>query len=492
MKPLEVLSLWQDRWGMNGPDGRAPLLTGRPYQWGQRLSDWPVWGTRGVTVLCALAALLGAAWVVTLRFSVGAQLGFSLTVLVFAVLAVRYQGRLIALLVLFLSAVMTARYFYWRLGQTVPLHPMADFLWSLGLCLVEGFFWCWFAFVALESVLQSRQTQTHALPSWLVSARETMAAYKPLATGFLGIAPMAFVLAGVHTLPTQLTWLLLMGVPHWMLMHLNAQRGLAAGRLNLWLEAKTTARALAVLVRMAWSSLRTGIARGNRSHALAAVLDVAHEAPWRLVAWLMAWLCVGIGSFGLMGTHSAPQLSTLIYIAWCALVGLMLSADCAIAAERRSILELHQRLAQVPAMILRPSGHAMQGQTRNFPDAELIVQVPLAEQVVNGDRVGLCVFHGAQEFHFPATVVQSAQDCMTVLIDESAHPQVQAALQCMRVRDAHWPRWLPGPYADRLVPHWLIQPLMHTFSTVSLQVAQNGIGKTAQHIFSQLINRKPT
>lgn len=492
MKAREVLSLWGARWDKASQDGRAPFLTGRPYQWGQQLSDWGGWEKRGVSALSLLVALLIAAWVVTLRFSVGAQLGFLLTVLMVAAMAVRYQGRLMGLLILVLSAVMTARYFYWRLGQTVPLYPVADFLMSLGLFLAEGFFWSWFALAALEYILRDRQAQAFSLPDWVTSAREMMATYRPVAMGFLCIAPMFFVLAGVRTLPTQLTGLLLMGAPHWILMYLTAQRTAAPGRPNLWQEAQTILRAMAVLVRTAVSWLRTGFARGNRGVAFAAFQEETHAAPWRTATWLMAWLCVGLGSLGLMRTHSAPQLTTLIYIAWCALVGLSLTADYAIAAERRSVLALHQQLARLPTMILQSSGHALPGQTRNFPASELVVQMATVGQFKNGDGVGVSVFHGNQEFHFPASVVHTTQESLTVVIDEDARARVQAAVQYMRVRGENWPRWLPGPHADRLVPNWLIQPLMHSFSTVSLQVAQNGVGKTFQHFFSQLINRKPT
>ena len=58
-----------------------------------------------------LTALLIAAWVVTCVFG-RCALGFLLTVLAVAAMAVRYQGRLMGLLILALSAVMTARYFY--------------------------------------------------------------------------------------------------------------------------------------------------------------------------------------------------------------------------------------------------------------------------------------------------------------------------------------------------------------------------------------------
>ncbi len=492
MKAREVLSLWRARWDKSNQDERAPFLTGRPYQWGQRLSNWVGWEKRVVSALSMLTALLIAAWVVTLRFSVGAQLGFLLTVLAVAAMAVRYQGRLMGLLILALSAVMTARYFYWRLGQTVPLYPVADFLMSLGLCLAEGFFWSWFAWNAIESILCDRQPQGFMLPDWVTSTHEMLAAYRPVAMGFLYIAPMFFVLAGVRALPTQLTGFLLMGAPHWALLYLTAQRTAAPGRPSLWQEVQTMLRTMAVLVRTAVSWLRTGFKRENRGVAFAAFWDETHTAPWRTATWLMAWLCVGLGLLGLMQTHSAPQLATLIYIAWCAIVGLTLTADFAVAAELRSVLALHQQLSQLPAMILQRSGHALPGQTRNFPDFELVVQMAMVGQVTDGDHIGVSVFHRGQEFHFPASVVHTTQESLTVVIDEDARARLQATVQDMRVRGADWPQWLPGPYADRWFPNWLIQPLMHSFSTVSLQVAQNGIGKTVQHFFSQLINRKPT
>lgn len=501
MKPLEVFSLWRDRWGKSGHDGRAPFLTGRPYQWGQRLSDWPVWDRPGASVSAALVVLLIATWTATLRFSVGAQLGFSLVVLVLSVLAVRYKGRLIALLILALSAVMTARYFYWRLGQTVPLYPMADFVGSLVLCMVEVFFWCLLSLATLRSILQDCKPESSTLPTprWMAvmragisMANEILLTYRPLAMGLLCIVPMAFVLGGVRTLPTQLTWLLLMGTPHWLLMYLQAQRVAAPGRPNLALEAQTVVSALAVLVRTAWSWLRTGLTQRNRRLAWSAILDVVEASPIRVVAWMLAWLCVATGSLGMMRAQAGPELSTLIYIVWCALVGLMLSADFAIAAESRSVLAQHQRLTRVPAMILRASGHTIHCQTLNFPDTELVLSVPMSSQIGSGDRVAVCVFHGGSEFHFPASVLHAAHERLTVLIDESAHAQVQAAVQNMRVRDEKWPRWLPGPYADRLMPNWLVHPIMNAFSTVSLQVAQNGVRKTMQHLFSQLVNRKPT
>ena len=143
-------------------------------------------------------------------------------------------------------------------------------------------------------------------------------------------------------------------------------------------------------------------------------------------------------------------------------------------------------------MILQSSGHALPGQTRNFPASELVVQMATVGQFKNGDGVGVSVFMATRNFISPHQSCTQRRNPFTVAIDEDARARVQAAVQYMRVRGENWPRWLPGPHADRLVPNWLIQPLMHSFSTVSLQVAQNGVGKTVQHFFSQLINRKPT
>lgn len=503
MNPRQVLGLWHDRWGKDRADGRAPLLKGRPYEWGQSLADWRGWNLRASSWLAGGVCLFIGVWSVSLRFPVGAQLGFSLLLIAFALLAARYQGRIISLTVLSLSLLMTARYFYWRFGETIRLAPLSDFVWSLGLCLAEACLAVWVLAGALQAITNSADgdAEEDTGPAWarriahaaIAGTHRVLDVYVPLVATFFFLVPMAFVIAGVQTLPTQLTWWLLMGAPHWVLLHVCRQRAAIRGRINPWTDVITGLRALVVTARTAWSSLRTGISRQHRSVAFAAARDVMVDQPWHGVLWVLSWLCVGAGTIRMIIAPDTPALSTVLYIGWCTINALMLTAEFAVAAERRSIWEYQAKLQALGAMVCRANGYTLHGRTTGFPGpAALCVHFSLPHDLVAGEQIRVSVFHEGVEFIFAARVGATQASSIEVLVDDSVAPSLLAAHEAMSARNQQWPRWLPGPRADQIMPQWLIHPVVAFFSDTSLHVAQNGIGKTIERLFAQLIHRKST
>jgi cellulose synthase (UDP-forming) len=138
MNPYLLLSLWRKRWGLKAPaDKERPYLRGRPNAWGEKLALAHAWTIPCATGLAVGGCLLVAAWLVTLRFSPGAQLTFSLALTLVALYVRRYQGRLITLVLFGMSALASLRYLYWRFTETLNPSTNLDFAWGLGLGMAE-------------------------------------------------------------------------------------------------------------------------------------------------------------------------------------------------------------------------------------------------------------------------------------------------------------------------------------------------------------------
>lgn len=143
MNPYLLLSLWRERWGLKAmPDGERPYLQGRPNAWGEKFVLARAWAAPGASGLAVVGGLLVLAWLVTLRFSSGGQFTFSLAVILVALYSRRYQGRLITLILFGMSVLASLRYLYWRFTETLNPSNSLDFLWGLGLGVVELHLWC--------------------------------------------------------------------------------------------------------------------------------------------------------------------------------------------------------------------------------------------------------------------------------------------------------------------------------------------------------------
>lgn len=142
MNPYLLLTLWRERWGKTAEASfRTAYVLGKPNTVGTHLVYAKAWTVFGVSsgVLIACAALF--AWMLSIRFSLGGQVAFSLLITGFALYLQRYKGTLVTLTLFCLSVLVSARYLGWRFANTLGHTFDFDFLLALGLFAAELHLW---------------------------------------------------------------------------------------------------------------------------------------------------------------------------------------------------------------------------------------------------------------------------------------------------------------------------------------------------------------
>lgn len=142
MNPKVVLSLWRARWDKTADTAfKRPYLQGKPNAWGRRLTHTGLWSLPAAVPITSLASLALLLWMLSIQFSQGGQLAFSLVFAGFAVYIRRYGGTLVTLTLLGMSLLMSARYLYWRFTSTLGSGFSSDFVLGFGLCVAEFHLW---------------------------------------------------------------------------------------------------------------------------------------------------------------------------------------------------------------------------------------------------------------------------------------------------------------------------------------------------------------
>ncbi len=142
MNPGLLLALWRERWGKSVSKTFAtPHLHGQPNLWAYRLTHLSAWSLPGVTGLIGLFCLVLFIFLTSVDFSASSQIIFSLCLILFALYAQRYAGTFIALLLLSLTIIVSARYLYWRFSATLVRDIGSAFVLGFCLCAAEVHVW---------------------------------------------------------------------------------------------------------------------------------------------------------------------------------------------------------------------------------------------------------------------------------------------------------------------------------------------------------------
>lgn len=142
LTPPLLLALWRQRWGKSAtkPPG-APYLHGQLERLGDWLTHWSAWSLPGVATLSTLMCLTLFGLLLLIQFPLADQLTFSAFIVVLALYANRYAGTFVTLVLMGLTSLLLARYFYWRLGATLAPEFGLDLIFGLILCVAELHLW---------------------------------------------------------------------------------------------------------------------------------------------------------------------------------------------------------------------------------------------------------------------------------------------------------------------------------------------------------------
>ncbi|MBU3900573.1 MAG: glycosyltransferase [Gammaproteobacteria bacterium] len=114
-------------------------MQGKLNQWGSALTQARLWSVPGVTVLALMASLAVFILMLTVSFTLGAQIFFAACFFSAALYIRRYAGTMVTLVLLGMSLLASTRYLAWRFSTTLGQGFSADFVWGFGLCMAELF-----------------------------------------------------------------------------------------------------------------------------------------------------------------------------------------------------------------------------------------------------------------------------------------------------------------------------------------------------------------
>ncbi|MDP1894774.1 MAG: glycosyltransferase [Hydrogenophaga sp.] len=142
MSPQLMLSLWRERWG-KAEDSvpTLPYLDGHLNRWSVRLMTSKIWTLPGAFIMTALLCMFGMAVIVSLQLSLNSQIVFSTVIVCVSLYVRRYGGHWVTLVLVVLSFIVSARYFFWRLDAT--LGHYFDLAFILGFCLFAAELHIW-------------------------------------------------------------------------------------------------------------------------------------------------------------------------------------------------------------------------------------------------------------------------------------------------------------------------------------------------------------
>lgn len=110
-------------------------------EFGARLADSHVWDNLLVRAATIAAGMLLFWLAVTVPLSLAWQSAFAFGLLATALILRRYAGSLVTLILIGFSILVSTRYIYWRVTETVGNGNVWDLIWSLGLVCAEIYAW---------------------------------------------------------------------------------------------------------------------------------------------------------------------------------------------------------------------------------------------------------------------------------------------------------------------------------------------------------------
>lgn len=138
MTPLQLLSLWRERWGKaDSKNLVCPYESSNISDWNQRWQQSLAGRLPGVGLL-ALAGFVGLTLLLmTVRFTLTEQTIFSVMLFAASFWIRRFQGKAVSLMLAGMAIISTARYLDWRLLDSLAPAYSVDYFVRLGLLLLE-------------------------------------------------------------------------------------------------------------------------------------------------------------------------------------------------------------------------------------------------------------------------------------------------------------------------------------------------------------------
>jgi cellulose synthase (UDP-forming) len=298
------------------------------------------------------------------------------------------------------------------------------------------------------------------LKAGIINTRKMLRHYKNiLALAFLS-TPFALLVFGTQVVSAKFEWFLALSVPAIILFSITNSRTNIYSRWSSWRQFKESLLALFFLCLTPIKFVTTVMKRPSlllhRWWSQISAFELAIEV---LVVILFFGNLVGlVHSLNFFLTHdSNGHQWRIFYVTWAALNCLLLLSRQAIEHEKAHIIWFGKRQAQQSGTVHLPMGRTVVCKSLNFPNDNLVLQLPIDIQAQYGVTIGqsimLSFWHFHQHFSWKALVKTIDSRNIEVSIAPSEQGFIQFT-QALFARDKTWPAWLPSKNADRPFPAW--------------------------------------
>ena len=467
MTPMRLLLLWRMRWGKPSSAAVKPYAQGMMLKWMARLVQSRFWRVPGLSALSWLACLGVLVLTPLVQLSDNGQIFWAAMLVLFAIGARRYEGRVYLLMLAGLTLAAALRYFYWRISSTLETHWSLDFAMGFALLVAELHLACLAIVFFGKQFVQA--AGGGAAKAWDY-AWELVRFYVPCSQAVFFATPLVALACQVPLVHATGALLLAFGLPYWLLVRFAHAALETRGRLTLFEFVREHLAAFAVLCRTAVAVLRTLckqlwvalVPRKPRGRALGGRVPTRPEAalPARAALLCGSGLLLQVVVVGIALERSGWQwwwsddAIYALYLAWVLYNAMRLLAALAAHKELAMVEHAQRQGAQLAAMVRLESGYTVTCRTVNFPAMLLSLELPLENQL-SEEPLHVSIFKGYREYTFAAKLHTQQGQTVVVAIEGTCADEYQALSNDVFTRDAHWPQWLAGKHADSLLPQWV-------------------------------------
>ncbi|HEJ9095926.1 TPA: UDP-forming cellulose synthase catalytic subunit [Serratia odorifera] len=265
-------------------------------------------------------------------------------------------------------------------------------------------------------------------------------------------APLAFLLLHAYIIFAPALAIALYVLPHMIHSSLTNSRIQGKYRHSFWSEIYETV--------LAWYIARpTTVALFNPHKgkfnvtAKGGLVEEEHvdwviTRPYMVLVLLnLAGLCFGV--WRIMHGPTDEIMTVIVSLVWVLYNMTILGGAVAVAVEAKQVRQSHRVEIALPAALARADGHLFPCTLRDYSDGGVGVEMRVADQWQEGDRVALLLKRGQQEYSFPCQVTRAFGAKVGLRMVDMTTRQHIDFIQCTFARADTWALWQDGFPEDK-------------------------------------------
>ncbi|MBY4896301.1 UDP-forming cellulose synthase catalytic subunit [Cupriavidus sp. AU9028] len=256
--------------------------------------------------------------------------------------------------------------------------------------------------------------------------------------------PLAYLVFGLHVINTSALLIAAYVLPYLVIANITNSRIQGKYRHSFWAEVYESVLAWYIVLPTTMAFINPKLGKFNVTAKGGQIeddyLDWTISKPYLLLLGLnIVGLAVGVGR--LLFWSTGEPATVVMNMVWASVNLLMLGAAIGVAREARQVRVSHRIPLRVPATLLMPDGSTVACRTENYSLGGLGLLLPLDLPLNEGERVGVCLWRGAREYHFAATVSRNVNRHLGLRMRDLSPEAETQLIQCTFGRADAWIDW---------------------------------------------------